>query len=543
MKFLKVFSFFLLFNVISFSLNVGADSIPDLFQNYSAPHFKAPDYLTYSELVRFSENPKPTKELEKKLDAILRTPFVSNEAFYEGKRPHRPSRADFGPYLRAVSWNIEKSYRIPEAITAFTSATGYVELINQKKFPPGSKKFHRAFVERDLLKEVDLAILQEMEVGIKRSGYRDAAREMAQAMGMNYAYAVQYLEVDPVQLGKERIYYEEGGVDTELEEYYRVDPEKYKGLFGSAVLSRYPIKFVEVIPLKNQGYDWYRQEKNKTTFLEKARRFGAKTVFLSHMHREIKLGGRHYFRVDLHVPGLPNDTLTVINIHLEIKCLPKAREEQMREILSYMEKINNPVIMAGDFNSAPSDLSPTSTIRVIKRTATDPEFWLSVAIRVALQEALLINGLRSISNITKNYQNPPAIHIPWIMPNKVRGLFKTIRDFRFEDGGAFDFRGDPERSANDHGYLSNSNEMDFWKYKVTFRTRRTIAHLVGKFRLDWVFVKAFLKEPFDKSGSYRFAPHFGRTLNHFNDVLRTRISDHDPNVVDLFFEEPLRVTL
>ena len=62
---------------------------------------------------------------------------------------------------------------------------------------------------------------------------------------------------------------------------------------------------------------------------------------------------------------------------------------------------------------------------------------------------------------------------------------------------------------------------------------------VGKFKLDWIFVKPFaLTEPDDDEQPHRFAPHFGRTLKSLNDALEDRISDHAPMMVDLPLGEP-----
>ncbi|MND03604.1 hypothetical protein D3C83_235120 [compost metagenome] len=65
--------------------------------------------------------------------------------------------------------------------------------------------------------------------------------------------------------------------------------------------------------------------------------------------------------------------------------------------------------------------------------------------------------------------------------------------------------------------------------------------IVGKMKLDWILVKAYLKDPRDDNGTYRFAPHFARTLGSVNYALATRLSDHDPISVDLPFEEPARM--
>jgi endonuclease/exonuclease/phosphatase family metal-dependent hydrolase len=514
------------------------DASPDE-KSLNAVRYSAPEFLTFDELVRLSENPNPSGSLQKKVKKLFTTPIVSNEPYYRGVR--RPERVHpkLGSFLRVATWNIEKSFEIDRAVVALTSPKGYQSMIDAVKAPVGSSEFVEALRQRRLISEADVLLLQEMDIGVKRSDYVNAPKKLAESLDMNYAYGAAYLEIDPAYLGTEVMKFEGGTVDQDAMDYYRADPARYKGLFGVAVLSRYPIKKVIVFPLRHQGYDWYYGEKSQISFLEQARRFGAKAFFESQLHREMKVGNRIFMRVDLHVPQLPNDTLTIINIHLEIKCLPKEREKQIKEILKYIEEIRNPVIMAGDFNSAPSDLSPASVVRTVKRKAKDPTLWFSAAVSQLAPHALLINSTRALSNVTKNFQNPTARHIPILAPNYVAPMFEAIEDFEFEDDRVFDFRGDPERSADGvSGKLSNSNQRDRLGYRTTFQVRKPFGEIIGKYRLDWFFVKSFLKESDDQSGSYRFAPHFGMTLEEMNSVLKWQISDHHPSIVDLPFNEP-----
>ena len=289
--------------------------------------------------------------------------------------------------------------------------------------------------------------------------------------------------------------------------------------------------------MKHQAYDWFKGEKPKTGFVEQTRRVGTEILFHNQMTREIKMGGRTFFRVDLAVPGLPEDTLTVINVHLEIKCLPEGRDAQAAEILSYIRGIRHPVVFAGDFNAA-EDLSPTSAWRITERSVSNPENWLSVVTSAFVPQALLINVTRFFGKFTKNYQDPLTADIPVILPNPLKPMFDRIQNYRFEDGGAFDFRGDGDRSTGGkEGPLANSNQRGVKGFKTTWSVKRPLP-LVGKYRLDWVFVKSFLKDPFDKTAPYRFAPHFGETLEEMNTSLKTPVSDHQPNVVDLPFDEP-----
>lgn len=508
-------------------------------QDPSYIRYQEPDFLTFTEIQKLAETSHQEKPLQSKIHTFFRTPIISNEAYYRGVQPHYPFDPVLGHCLRLVSWNIEKSIRMKVAITAFTSEEDYVKLLDLKKAPFLSRKRDSALRQREKLETADIIVLQEMEIGIKRSGYIHAARALAESLDMNYAYGAQYLEVDPVQLGLEKIFYEDGNTDTEATDYYTVAPNRYKGVFGSAVLSRYPIKKVEVFPLKTQPYDWYTSEKKKTTYLEKTRRFGSKTVFQNEITREIKVGGRHFFRVDLDVPHLPEGTLTIINIHLEIKCLPKERTEQIQEILSYIRHIQNPVILVGDFNAAWRDLSPTSIRRAAWRTLKDPTTWLSVIVGNTSPYGFTINFLRLTSNLTKNLFNPVAPHVPIIMPNHTKKMFTTIENFRFSDRRAFDFRGDKERSINNkQKMLANSNQRGRKGFKTSFSVTRPIAKFIGLYRLDWAFVKPYINDPNDTDAPYRFAPHFGEIFQDLNNSLDEKISDHHPLCVDLPFNEP-----
>lgn len=502
--------------------------------------FQEPTYLTCEELQKLSQDPKPDAALKAKLDKFWTTPIISNEAHYAGVKPRHLRDPRLGPFVRIGSWNIEKSFNITEAIDFFLSKNSYNDMIDPDKVAPDSAQREDMHRQRERIINADILIFQEMEIGIKRSGYVNAAAEMAKALEMNYAFAAQYLEVDPVTLGMEELEFEADDqvVESEAREFFSVDAAQYKGAFGSAVLSRYPIKHVEVLPLKTQPYDWYWGEMQKVGVTEKLRRVGIKSLFKNVIQRELKVGGRHYFRVDLEVPELPEKTLTIINIHLEIKCQPQYRELQMREILALVRDIRNPVVLMGDFNMAPTDISPTTAGRILKRTAKNPTTWFSLAVNYLSPHALVINTTRLLSNFTKNLNDPTARHIAIIAPNPLESFFEMMKEYRFNDSHAFDFRGNPNRSIGQKDkILANSNQRGQKGFVTSFRVLRPIG-IVGKFRLDWVFVKSYAYSAYGTEESYRFAPHFGETLEDMNYNLMLPISDHAPNVVDLPFEEP-----
>ena len=115
----------------------------------------------------------------------------------------------------------------------------------------------------------------------------------------------------------------------------------------------------------------------------------------------------------------------------------------------------------------------------------------------------------------------------------------TLEHFRFADGGAFDFRGEGRRAWKTRsGKLADSNERAEKGFVPTEELEKTYGP-VGEYKLDWIFVKpANLTDPYDHHGSYRFAPHLGRTMRRLNHAVPGDISDHSPILVDLPFEEP-----
>ena len=66
---------------------------------------------------------------------------------------------------------------------------------------------------------------------------------------MNWAYGVEFLEIDPKQLGTDKF---DDGEDKEsqqqLQDVFSVDKDRVKALHGNAVLSRYPIRSARLAP-------------------------------------------------------------------------------------------------------------------------------------------------------------------------------------------------------------------------------------------------------------------------------------------------------
>jgi len=480
----------------------------------------SPQFLNYSELTQLARNHQPAGALGRKLDRLWRTPIVSNQAWKSGLLPTRASNPYLGEFLRIGTWNVEKSLRIADVADALSSESDYLKLMHSNPLEFVRRK--EMLRQRQRLADSDILLFQEMDIGVDRSDYHHSPELLAEKLGMNYAYAPKQIELEPVLQNLE---------SSDNDSLPQLDTDRYRGLFGLLVLSKYPIKSATAFPLKHQPYDWYGQEFNNHDTVEGVRRISSKGIFDNTIEREVKVGGRIFFRVDLEVPGLPNNTLSIINVHLEIRAQAEDRREQLEEILSHIKDIPHPVILAGDFNSSRYDLSPTSLPRVISRGARNPNVWIFGGVNLLFPAQAIYNTGRTAFNGIKNLYNPLASHNPVIAPNKTAEMFEMVEDYRFSDGGKFDFRGTPERSiSGSDALLANSNEKALKGYRPTFSVNRPIGPF-GRHRLDWIFVKS--NHLTDQSESFRFAPHFGETITAFEKPMKSRLSDHRPSVVDL----------
>ena len=235
----------------------------------------------------------------------------------------------------------------------------------------------------------------------------------------------------------------------------------------------------------------------------------------------------------------PSGRITVAATHLENRTKPAERVVQLKEFLETIKDIPHPVVVAGDMNTSTTDLTPTSLRRELLKRFGNPKFWIKQGVNYALGFGLIEDFIITSITFGRNHADPTVRHIPFLVPNAERKFFETIKNFRFADGNAFDFRGDRERSAGEKSKsLSNSNERGRKGFVTTYQVNRPI-FFIGKYKLDWIFVKpANLKNPMNRNESYQFAPHFGRTLTTINEIVEDRISDHRPMLVDLPLGEP-----
>ena len=437
-----------------------------------------------------------------------------------------------------MQWNVERGLEYDAVRSALAGPAGLSELLDPAALPRGGERRELVLRQAELLRQADIIVLNEVDWGVKRTDYRAVAAELAEALGMNYAFGVEFVEVDPLTLGVETFEELPPEARAEMAEEIAVDPARYRGLHGTAILSRFPLENVRLVPFAYQPHDWYSDELKSVRVLEKGKRKAAEIVFREKVRREVRRGGRMMLAAEIADPVIPGGRATVVATHLEDKTKPSRRRRQLTELLHYVREIKHAVVVAGDMNTSTRDSTPTSFKRELRKRLGSKSFWLRQGLKffAGLQlPDLLLDGV----NVYRKQADPTVRSVPVVAPNAEAGFFEELKKFRFADGGAFDFRGERGCSAEGNaGVLSNSNQRGGKGFITTFEAERTIA-FVGKYKLDWVFVKPpGLTDPHGAGQPHRFAPHFGRTLKLLNGSVGERISDHDPIAVDLPLEEP-----
>jgi endonuclease/exonuclease/phosphatase family metal-dependent hydrolase len=194
--------------------------------------------------------------------------------------------------LRVLAWNMERGRHWKEGV--------------------------RLVREAEALRDPDLILLGEMDLGMARSGNAHTTREMATALGMSYAYGVEFLELTGGELEERRLY--PGHNDW--------------GYHGNAILSRYPLQDVRMIrfPGIEKWHDGKAYGANEAEQVQK------------------RLGGRMALIATIH----PGRNVTVVSTHLESSARDAAMRQRqtallLDELRAYAK--DTPVILGGDLNA------------------------------------------------------------------------------------------------------------------------------------------------------------------------------------------------
>ncbi len=235
------------------------------------------------------------RTLEPDIRRVLDTAETGD--FRAGHGTGAPAR----PQYRFVAWNVERGARFEGQVEALRTHT--------------------------VLREADVLLLTETDAGMARSGNRNVARELAQALGMQYAFVPCYLNLT-----------KGSGIEQDL------PGENDLGLHGNALLSRYAMTNVRPIFMEN-GVD----------------------IMAS---REKRIGRQAAVAADIH---FPNATMTAVSVHLDAQSTQRHRFLQLRDVLDAVGGAQN-VVVGGDWN--------TSTYNSSRALHAILGFWLRVLMGV-----------------------------------------------------------------------------------------------------------------------------------------------------------------
>jgi endonuclease/exonuclease/phosphatase family metal-dependent hydrolase len=170
-----------------------------------------------------------------------------------------------------------------------------------------------ALLTHPVLRGPDVVCLNEVDLGMARSGNRDVAFELAETLGFFAAWVPMFLELgagrhDDVRLAAGR--------------------SNRESILGVALLSRWPLRDVHVVPLPVR----YLAE------------FG---------FRELRMIGRHVALIaEVVHPAAP---FRVATSHLTVHGAVRDRAAQMRALLAALPGDGVPTILTGDFNTHTHD--------------------------------------------------------------------------------------------------------------------------------------------------------------------------------------------
>src|SRR5580700_3051272 len=368
-----------------------------------------PPLLNYQELVTLGEQETVDTALAAKLHTLLTTPFVNNEAYFNGVRPLRPDLKGMGPSLRLVEWNIERGIELDKMKLLLTDKQAFISEVHGEaagNTNPEKAKDDVLRAQMDVLQSADVLVLNEVDWGMKRSDYRAVVKDLADALKMNWAYGVEFVEVDPKILGTQSFANVENQDERkELDDLFSADKTRLLGLHGTAILSRYPLRNVKLVPFEYQAYDWYNGEK-KYGSIEAGKRKGASLLFGEQIVREVRRGGRTNLIATLDVPELSQGQVTIIATHLENRTTPKGRVQQARELLDMIRPIRNPLVIAGDMNTTGADGSVLNIKSAVVKKLNDPGWWATKGIKYATGVGLVMD-LATFGFKTAKFQADP----------------------------------------------------------------------------------------------------------------------------------------
>ncbi|HVF45867.1 MAG TPA: endonuclease/exonuclease/phosphatase family protein [Pyrinomonadaceae bacterium] len=253
--------------------------LPEIDDNASAldhalaPHFNA--------LARFDSTrallasplyARLRPEIERVLAGVVREDFAGEDA--GATRPN-------SGFVRAAAWNIERGKRLAGIVGALQT--------------------------HPVLRSSDVLLLTELDYGMARTGNRFVAREIAGALGMNYAFAPCYVALN-----------KGSGLESQVE------GENTQALHGNALFSRFPLRRAHSLALPN----------GKDKMSGKEKRLGSQRAVVADVEH-------------------PLGSFRAVSLHLDAHSTQAHRARQMRLVLEHVATLapQLPTLVGGDWNT------------------------------------------------------------------------------------------------------------------------------------------------------------------------------------------------
>ena len=216
---------------------------------------------------------KLNPEIERVMNGLIQEDFAPAPVRSLGETRHSVS---------VTAWNIERGKRLEGIV--------------------------RVLKDHPQIKDSDLLLLTELDYGMARTSNRFVAKEIAEALKLNYAFAPCYLSLVK-------------GNGSEL----NVEGENTQALHGNALLSRYPLINAHSFALPN-GIDKFRG-------------------------KEKRLGCQRAVVADVDHPA---GMFRAVSLHLDAHSTQKHRQRQMQLVLDHVESLTPrlPVLIGGDWNTS-----------------------------------------------------------------------------------------------------------------------------------------------------------------------------------------------
>jgi len=216
----------------------------------------------------------------------------------------QPAPSDVPATVTVAAWNIERCKRVPESA--------------------------------DVLRQsgADIVLATEMDLGMARSGQHHTTRDLAEALGMGHAFGVEFVEL---------------GTGDPYETSLFAEMPNDHGLHGNAILSRYPLENVSLLPLDDGGRWFTDSPKNDGQF-----RIGGRMAMAA------QIGG-----------------VTFVSVHYESVSDAQGRADQTRRMLDLIqaEYGHGPCVIGGDLNTAAfSDRRMSGAEILANPASSEPSF-------------------------------------------------------------------------------------------------------------------------------------------------------------------------